>query len=260
MSITGTPTKIDNRVLVLNLETLETTYIKTEELPINLSINGDFGYVIHNSDLTSGIITKIDLRNDKIVKQLELPGNPRNITINEDGVYVIADNVEEKSQTIYWIDKQLNSTTPIHNEFTSVPNDSAIIDGNLYIMNMSNKDLTGPTNRLTWVDSSSREIKLAELNEPSPYQIFNIGSERVIIHFDPISASGGSVSVLDSDNNTKKHYKLKNLPFKSHVYGDLLYTTDLKKLYIYDLNEFRLQESHELPVDEDMVMVDFFSK
>jgi hypothetical protein len=260
MPITGTPTNPESRILIFNLKTLNTSYVKTLDLPMKISVDENFAYVIHNSTMTSGILTKIDLNKNKIVKRLELKGFPRDVRIVKNNIYVISDNIMKKSQTIYKINKQLDKPVMIYNNLTSVANDSLFINGNLYIMNMSNKDHTGPTDQLTIINPSSKKLQMVQLKTTSPYQIFDLGSEKAVIHFDPIAMANATVSILDSNNITKEQFDLKKLAYKSHIYNNFLYTTDLNKINIYDMKKFELQTSNQLPIDKNMVVVDFFAK
>ncbi|MFX0561089.1 hypothetical protein TEPIDINF_002549 [Tepidibacillus infernus] len=78
--VTGIPSEPGNK-----------RYIKTKKLPIKLVVKDNFLYVIHNTSIDSGLLTKINIKNNNIIKEKRLSGVLREIAIANDKINVIAD-------------------------------------------------------------------------------------------------------------------------------------------------------------------------
>lgn len=89
--VTGIPSEPGNKILEFNMKTGNKRYIKTKKLPIKLVVKDNFLYVIHNTSIDSGLLTKINIKNNNIIKEKRLSGVLREIAIANDKINVIAD-------------------------------------------------------------------------------------------------------------------------------------------------------------------------
>lgn len=257
--VTGIPSEPGNKILEFNMKTGNKRYIKTKKLPIKLVVKDNFLYVIHNTSIDSGLLTKINIKNNNIIKEKRLSGVLREIAIANDKINVIADDPVSKNQNIYELDENLNEINIEPNKFTAFPTDSLYFNGMLLIINNAKYDFLGPTNKIVAFKSKNSSLELVKLKEEAPYQIFKNDDNIIITHYDFPTRSGNKVTVLNNELNQKKVYYLKNDLYLSHMGDNVLYSLDHNyKLYQYNINDFALLSEYQLKKIKGMVIADFF--
>ena len=67
---TGIPSNSDEQILEFDLDSTSIRYLKAENFPIDLEVDNDFLYVIHNSGLDEGVLAQVDIKKNIIIKKL----------------------------------------------------------------------------------------------------------------------------------------------------------------------------------------------
>lgn len=266
--VIGVPSNPDRRILEFDLDSASIRYLRAENFPIALEVDNDFLYVIHNSNIDEGVLAKVDIKKNIIIKKIKLKGVLREVTISNDHVYVMGDHVQSGGQTIYEVSKSLNKIKVIKNQYTAFPIDSAIIGNELLIMNNSKVDFSGPVDAYTVLNIKTHNLSLVKLTEIAPYQLFDVGRNFIITHYFFPRNSGTKVTVIDKQTKRQKSYSLENNLYQSMIKNNKFYSIGThkgergipKNVYEYDLENFKLLQVHELTKEKNMVISNIFSK
>ncbi|MEE6453236.1 hypothetical protein RAH41_22030 [Gottfriedia acidiceleris] len=259
LPITGTPFSAQNKILNINLKSNEIRYIDTFSKPIDLVKLNNYLYVIHNSELRKGKVSKINLKNNKIVKEISLKGVLKKIACINDEIVVVGDDVEGLKQKIYFLTTNLKTKNKIVNEKTAFPTDIALNGSLIYVINNAKNDFSGPTNQIIQIDKKTKKSKLVELNFLGPWEIFFNKRSTYITQYDFSNKTGSRIQIIDESNNTRKLLKLNNDPILSKLDNKHFYSSDNKGMYIYDIQTFKLTHSMTFK-DKDHTLIDFILK
>ena len=266
--VMGVPSAPDNRILELDLNNLNIKYFRVRDLPITLDLNDKFLYVTHNSALNYGILSKIDIEKNKIVKEIKLEGLLTEVALANNRIYVMAEDPPSGRQTIYELDESLEQKRVIENKYTAYATDSTIDDNKLLIANISDANKAGPAGAYTQLDLDTRQLSYINLPEVSPSQIFNLGNKLMITHYFFPRSTGNFVTVIDKKSNNKKVFALENKLIQSSVEGNRFYSLGKaltergisRRIYEYDLDSFKLLHVQEIAINNNMVISLFFIK
>lgn len=259
--VLGTPTSPQNKIIEYDFKKDIVKYIKTEAFPVKLKVKDNFLYVLHNTNISSGTITKISLKTNKTIKQTVVKGTVKDIAISDNKVFVTADNVRENKQTIYILNQDLILKDDVINNKTAFTTDTAIINQKLYLMNVAKNDFSNPTDLLTIFNIKTKKIKVNKLKSPAPYQMLVTNNKLLVTHYNPPADSGNQISVIDKKTNEMNNITLKNNLFKSIVNKNSFISVDSKgTVYEYNLKNFKLKNKYKLNLKNDMVITDLFLK
>ncbi len=256
--VLGIPNKPDHRILVFNTKNESIHYINTKSFPLKATVSGNYLYVIHNTRMNEGMITKINLTNNQIINSLSLQSVPREIIATEENVFVISDNPAIKKQTIYQLDKNLTKLAAIVNPYTAYPTDVMNINNKLLIMNVAKNDFSGPIDKYTELDLKNNEITLVSLKSLAPHKIFKVNDKLIISHYDPPANTGNEVSVIDVQGENEKIYDLKNTLYRTKINSSKLISINNSMAYEYNIKTFDFVNKYRLRNDSNKIISDFF--
>ncbi len=256
--VTGIPKKPGDKILEFDLKTGNIRYINTKKMPTKLVATDDFLYVIHNTRVNSGLLTKINLKSNSIIKETLLTGVLGEVSVTNNKVYVIADAPDTKRQYIHELDKNLDKINTKKNVYTAFPTDSLYFNNKLLIINNAKYDFSAPTSNIVALNNNTSTLELIKLKEVAPYQVFKNKDNIIITHYDFPTRSGSMVTVLNKELNQINEYNLKNDLFLSHIGDNALYSFNNYNLYKYDIDDFKLLKEIQLKKIEGMVITDFF--
>ncbi|CCQ93834.1 exported hypothetical protein [[Clostridium] ultunense Esp] len=264
--VTGVPKAIDHKVLEVDLETFHIRYLDTDVLPVSLAVDDQYVYVLHNSKLKTGSLTKINIKENRIEKKIELEGQFGwgRIYVDKDDVFVAVDQVFEKRQIIYKLNKNLELKGQIINKQYSAPTDMRVIDGTLYLITRSKRDplewrITGPANQLIEVKLNQFDKLIMEsLNTPSPHRIFE-SDDQILITHDRIP-TGSKITMIDKKTREQKTVTVTDQLPVCTVKDNKLYGISDFQFSLYEMDDFKKIKTYDLNPKKEYQVVDLFVK
>ncbi|WP_322904104.1 hypothetical protein [Paenibacillus campi] len=256
--ITGIPSHIGNQILKFDTEKSKISYIDTLDYPVDLVKDTDFLYIIHNSNMDYGIVTKIDIAHNKIVAQKKVSGVLRKIDFFDNNLYIFSDHVKEKKQSIEKLDLYLNIEAELANLETGFAVDTHYYNNKYFIVNNAKRDFQQPANSLSYLNLENKKLEQIPLSFLAPFQAFSYKNKLILTQYNIPQNTGFIVNVINEQLQQKK-YTLKNVLFRSTVQNHYFYSTDQKNMYMYDIDKnFLLLATYPLAGDRDLSVSDFF--
>ncbi|MGG1574571.1 hypothetical protein [Fictibacillus sp. NRS-1165] len=255
--VVGTPNSMQNRIVKFNMESRKVSYIKTLSKPIDLEVEQKYLYVIHNSKINEGKVAKIDLKSNRIIKETSLKGVLKRIAFQGKKLVIASDNVKTQKQVIYTLSDKLKTLNESKNEYTAFPTDILSSNDKLFLINNAKSDFSGPTDLILQYNDSSQKIKPIRLSKNAPWEMLKYKGSYFVTHYDFVTKHGRDITVLNSNEQSGKTYRLKNDPVRSTIKDDHLFSIDSKGIYEYDLKNLKLLSKGKVSIP-DQPLIDFF--
>ncbi|SCL85986.1 hypothetical protein [Sporanaerobacter sp. PP17-6a] len=226
------------------------------------AVDENFLYTANTLNMSS-IITKCN----KSTNKLE--------TLNINNVYI--SRLDAYDNTLYAFGEEMNDE-PAHKSFLYLIDPVSlkindIIDitecgtGQYYSLKINDKiyftnqyDIDGnPGYKLSVFDINNKKAENYELKSPFPYQIFEYNNKLLISHYDLVQNRGNDLTIFDPTDHLQKLTTFKNSIGQIYVFGNTLYSADLENLYVYNLENFKLEKTIDIYSKRNEKMFFYFS-
>lgn len=213
-----------------------------------LSIAASEDYIFTTySPINGSILTKYNkLKNSKEVT-LELPGLVHNMNLADGSLYAFSGSDNNDGTSIISIidPDTLKIKKTIEDKSGTSIFDSKYSNGAIYFTHLLKSDLI-PSKLLSKLNVNDNTIANIELDENYPYQIKEYGDNLYISHYEPQNRIGNKLTIFNTLTNDKKVVSFNHILRQIDIKDGMLYAFDLKKIYIYDLNNFKLLKEFEV--------------
>lgn len=260
---------------ILDLKQNKISRLDTDLFPMIVKVNetGDYLYVLHNES-PKGLVTKINIKENKVIKKLDLDRWALSLVVNKDKVYIISDqfSFSDKSednsfQTIDIFDKNLNLIQSVQHAKGSYPLDAIIKKNKLMIANnLLSQSKNTYSNNVTEMNTDSYKVTEINIGYP-PKQLFDLGSKTLILAQDFSQSTVNKFIVIDDTTKSLKEYDSGNYINRALVSHDKLFVlgNSFKKgkgppktIFEYSLKDFSLLKVHQLPDNGEYVVSNIF--
>lgn len=262
-------------VEILDLKQRKIGRLDTDLFPMIVKVNetGNYLYVLHNES-PKGLVTKIDIKKNKVIKRLKLDKWALNLVVNNDKVYIISDQFsltdkpeDDGFQTIDIFDTNLNLIQSVQHMKGSYPLDAIIKKNKLIIANnLLGISKNTYSKNITEMNTDSYKVTERNIGYP-PKQLFDLGSETLVLAQDFPQSTVNKFIVIDDITRSLKEYDSKNYINRALVSRNKLFVLGNplnkgkgppKAIFEYNLKDFSLLKIHQLPDNGEHVISNMF--